>query len=60
MRQFAKIYKATGLVAASGILFGVTGGCLPENFFAGAAGDLLNSLILAGVNVLLAGVGIQV
>jgi len=60
MKNLAKIYKTTGLVAVSGITFGVTGSCLPENFFAGLGGDLLNGLIIAGVNLFLAGFGIQV
>ena len=60
MRKLAMICKTMTLVGTGGVIFGVTGSCLPENFFADATGDLLNGLIVARVNLVLAGVGIQV
>lgn len=57
--NFGKLRKAFLLVSGHGLLF-ASGGCLPDNIFADTAGDIVNSLILNGFNMLLAGTGVQI
>lgn len=56
----SRIWKTMMLVGGQALLFGSGGSCLPDNFFAGTAGDIVNGLIIAGFNILAAGSGLQI
>ncbi len=48
------------VVVCEGALFVLGGACLPDNTLAGAAGEIVNGLIIAGFNMLAGGSGLQV
>ena len=47
------------VVGISGLVLGLGGGCLPDNLFANTAGEIVNGLILFGINAALSGAGVQ-
>ncbi|MFQ5590582.1 MAG: hypothetical protein ACE5HE_05420 [Phycisphaerae bacterium] len=48
------------LTFSCGLVFASAGGCLPENFFAEKAGEIVNGLIVSGINMALADSGLQI
>lgn len=60
MRKTVKFWKTLTLVGSPVMLFGFGGGCLPDNILADTAGEIVNGLIIAGVNLILGGSGIQI
>jgi hypothetical protein len=58
--KLSRTRKMLMLAASPALLFGLGGGCLPDNIFAETAGDMVNSLIIVGFNMLAAGSGIQI
>ena len=60
MRKTAKFWKTLSLIGSQVVLFGFGGACLPDNIFTDTAGEIVNGLIIAGVNLILGGSGIQI
>ncbi len=60
MRILRDIPRTMALIGTSGFLFALGGGCLPDNLFAEAAGDIVTNLFIAGANAALASSGIQI
>ncbi|MDO8630251.1 MAG: hypothetical protein Q7R41_07135 [Phycisphaerales bacterium] len=48
------------LVGSQVLLAGFGGTCIPDNLFAETAGEIVNGLIITGVNMILAGGGIAI
>lgn len=46
------------LVGCQAMLFGLGGSCLPDNFLADAAGQVVNSLLVDGFNTLVTDAGL--
>jgi len=59
MQKARKTWKRFGFLSTQVLLAFGGGSCLPDNIFAEAAGDLVNSLIITTVNLALADSGIQ-
>lgn len=60
MRKPITFWKKLGLVGSHVLLASFGGTCLPDNILADTAGEIVNGLIIAGVNLVLAGTGFQV
>lgn len=58
--KISKIRKTLMLAASPAVLFGLGGGCLPENVFAETAGQIVNGLIVTAFNMFAAGSGVQI
>ncbi len=56
----SRIWKTMMLVGCQAMLFGIGGSCLPDNFLAEAAGQVVNSLLVDGFNTLAAGAGLPI
>jgi len=57
MSRFRNYYLLT---AASGSMFILSGGCLPDNFFVDAASEITNGLIFSAINLFLAPTGLAI
>ncbi|UCD28792.1 MAG: hypothetical protein JSV03_17225 [Planctomycetota bacterium] len=57
MKSFTKL---ASLLTTCGLLFGVGGGCLPDNFFVDKAGEITNGLLISAINLLLAPTGLAI
>jgi len=53
-------WKIVATMAAGGWFALYSGGCLPEDLFAAAAGDVLAGLLVSSANVILNGIGFPV
>ncbi len=53
-------WKKCSLIVSQAMLLGFSGSCLPDNTFADTAGNIVNGIITAGVNMLLASSNLQV
>ena len=60
MRKTVKFWKTLSLVGSQVFLVGFGGACLPDNIFTDTAGEIVNGLIIAGVNLILGGSGVQI
>ena len=60
MQESVKLWKKLGFVGSQLVIAGFGGTCLPDNILANTAGEIVNGLILSGVNLVLTGTGIQV
>lgn len=56
MRRAATSWKKA-VVGICGLVMGFGGGCLPDNFLADKAGEIVNGLIVSGINQALADTG---
>lgn len=48
------------VVGIGGLILGISGGCVPDDFFVKTAGDIVSGLILSGVNIALTNTGLGV
>ena len=53
-----RIWKAVMFVGCQTMLFGLGGSCLPDNFLADAAGEVVNGLIVDQLSTIIAGSGL--
>ena len=60
MRKSIIFWKKLCFVGSQLVLASFGGTCLPDNILADTAGEIVNGLIIAGVNLALAGTGVQV
>ena len=60
MRKRSRFFKGLTLAATCGLLWQFGGGCLPDNFFADKLGEIVNGVIIFGVNSALAGTGVTI
>ncbi len=60
MRKSVRFRKALTIVVSQLFLAGFGGACLPDNVLADTGGQIVNGLILAGVNMVLNGSDIQI
>ncbi len=60
MRKLTTFWRALTLAGTCGLLWGVGGGCLPEDLLAGTVGEIVNGLIISGFNAALGGTGLQI
>ena len=60
MQKSITLWKKFGFVGSQLVLASFGGTCLPDNILADTAGEIVNGLIIAGVNLVLAGTGVQV
>lgn len=54
-----KTRKIAAFLTGHAILLATSGSCLPDNVFADTAGEIVNGLIIAGLNLTLSGSGVQ-
>lgn len=59
MKRFGRSLKIAA-VSLTGVAWLGFGGCLPENFWADKWGEIVNGIIISGVNILLDGTGLAV
>lgn len=59
MRRASTLWKKAA-VGICGLVLGFGGGCLPDNLFAETAGQIVNGLIVSGINQALAGADLEV
>jgi hypothetical protein len=60
MRKSVRFWKMLSLVGSQLLLAGFGGTCLPDNIFADTGGQIVNGLILSGLNMILAASGLQI
>lgn len=60
MQKSVRLWKKLGFVGSQLVMAGFGGSCLPDNILANTAGEIVNGLILSGVNLVLTGTGVQV
>ena len=54
--MYGKRRKLAMLLLSGGVLFGAAGSCLPENFFATLAGDVISDVVQQFVSAAVGGV----
>ncbi len=52
--QRASTLSKKAVAGICGLVLGSTAGCLPENFFSEKAGEIVNGLLISGINTALA------
>ena len=60
MQKARKTWKRMAFLSTQVLLVFSGGACLPDNIFAETAGEIVNGLILTGINLALANSGIQI
>lgn len=56
----SRIWKTMMLVGCQAMLFGIGGSCLPDNFLADTAGQVVSDLLVNGFNTIAAGAGLPI
>lgn len=57
MQCNSRLWKSMALAVVCGVTFGVGSGCVPDDLLVSTFGDVVNGLIISGVNLGLAGTG---
>lgn len=57
MQKDSRWWKTMTLAVVCGLTLGVGSGCVPDNLLVSTFGDIVNGLIISGVNLGLAGTG---
>lgn len=57
MQKSISCWKKLSFVGSSLVMASFGGTCLPDNILADTAGEIVNSLLIMGVNMFLAGAG---
>ena len=60
MQKVRKTWKRMAFLSTQVLLVFSGGACLPDNIFAETAGDVVNGLIITGINLVLADSGLQI
>lgn len=60
MKMSVALWKKLSFVGSQLAIASFGGSCLPDNILANTAGEIVNGLIISGVNLVLAGTGAQV
>lgn len=60
MWKSVTLWKKLSLVGSQVLLVGFSGACLPDNILADTAGEIVNGVIIGGMNMILAGSGFQI
>jgi|GEM_PF-1582198 len=60
LNRMSRTWKMAALFAGQAMLLGSGGSCLPDNVLAETLGDVVNGLIVAGVNVVLSSTTVQI
>lgn len=59
MRRASRLWKKA-VAGICGLVLGSSAGCLPDNFFADKAGEIVNGLITSGINIALADTDLEI
>ncbi len=59
MQRTSKLWKKA-VVGICGLVLGSSFGCLPNNFWAEKAGEIVNGLIISGINTALVDSGFEI
>ena len=57
MQNDSRWWKSMTLAVVCGLTLGFASGCVPDNLLVNTFGDIVNGLIISGVNLGLAGTG---
>ena len=60
MQKVRKTWKRMAFLSTQVLLVFSGGACLPDNIFADTAGEIVNGLIITGINLALVDTGIQI